>query len=395
MFSSGDLEQAKTNYPEASSRDLKGKLLLPGFIDPHSHFGMMISAIGQANVAPPPAGTVTNFSDIIVALENYRDAFGIKLSEWIFAWGYDETQLAEGKHITKIELDKAFPNNPVYLQHVSGHMGVANSVALAQGGIDENTRDPIGGRIICFDDGKTPTGLVQEISMYYFAGKAIEEFQGKKAELFPKAQEHYLSFGVTRAQDGMTDLLSMAFFRSLAAEEKLDFDLVTLHGYASLKNDDLEFKTYKNGLKVQGIKLIGDGSPQGKTAYFTQPYLTSVFGCEKDCVGFPHGPQDELNRLIGLAYEKGIQIFVHGNGDAAIDMVIRAHDEESKRLGQPLDADRRPVVVHSQFVREDQLNKYRDYGMLPSFFTNHAFFWGDVHRENLEDERAFFLEPHS
>lgn len=389
----GNKRMAMDQYKNSQVFDLNGQTLLPGFIDPHSHFGMVINAIGQANVSPPPVGTVTNFEDVIETLKKYQSDFGIKKGEWIFAWGYDETQLDEQRHITKRELDNAFPDNPVYLQHTSGHLGIANSLALSLGGINETTPDPEGGKIIRFPNSDEPTGQVQEVAIYYFAGKAIQDFIPLKGALFPKAQAYYLEHGVTTAQDGMTDPLNMGFFQSVSQSGDLIMDLVTVHGMDSMLSNDLDFGTYQNHLKPQGIKLIADGSPQGKTAFFTEAYLTEVEGCENNCVGYPHMKQEQLDALILRGYKNGFQMFIHGNGDAAIDMIIEAHEKASAALEQPLDADRRTVVIHSQFIREDQLHTFQRYNIMPSFFTNHAYFFGDVHVNNLGTDRAYFLSP--
>lgn len=100
-----------------------------------------------------------------------------------------------------------------------------------------------------------------------------------------------------------------------------------------------------------------------------------------------------MNDLFILAYKNDNQLFIHGNGDASIDMIIAAHENACKELNQALNKDRRTIVIHSQFVRPDQLETYVKYNMQPSFFTNHAYFWGDVHVENLGEKRAFFLSP--
>lgn len=94
-----------------------------------------------------------------------------------------------------------------------------------------------------------------------------------------------------------------------------------------------------------------------------------------------------------MAYDNENQLFIHSNGDASIDMLIEAHEHACKELDQALDKDRRTIVIHSQFVRPDQLQLYKEYNIEPSFFTNHAYFWGDVHVENLGEKRAFFLSP--
>ncbi|MGM8887912.1 amidohydrolase, partial [Psychrobacter sp. 1U2] len=92
-------------------------------------------------------------------------------------------------------------------------------------------------------------------------------------------------------------------------------------------------------------------------------------------------------------YARDNQLFIHNNGDAATDMIIKAHEYAVKQTGQALDKDRRTVPIHAQFARMDQLEAFKKYNMLPSFFTNHAYFWGDVHVKNLGEARANFLSP--
>lgn len=101
---------------------------------------------------------------------------------------------------------------------------------------------------------------------------------------------------------------------------------------------------------------------------------------------------EELQRLMQTCYQNDIQLYVHCNGDASIDMLLDTHEKVVNESALPLDA-QRTVVIHSQFVRPDQLEKYKAYEFIPSFFTNHAFFWGDVHTLNLGKERADFLSP--
>jgi len=389
----GELDKAISQFPHATVVDLAGQTMLPGFIDPHSHIGMVASALGQANVSSPPVGKVTDYQGIITQLQDYKVEFNIQPGEWIFAWGYDENELDEKRHITKRELDEAFTENPVYLQHTSGHMGVANSHALALLNIDNTTPDPEGGKIVRFADSDEPTGLVQEVAMYEFARKAIETFASKKEALFPRAQAYYLSHGLTTAQDGNTDPQSMALFVKMATETGLDIDLVSLPGTHSIEQSDFPFQEDLNGVRFQGIKIVADGSPQGKTAFFTQPYLTDVEGCESDCKGLPSISQAALNDLFVKGYANDRQLFIHSNGDASMDMIIAAHEHATKQLNLSLDADRRTVVIHSQFVREDQLDTFAQYNILPSFFTNHTYFWGDVHLENLGKPRANYMSP--
>lgn len=393
----GKLNEAEEKFKNSFKIDLKGKTLLPGFIDPHSHFGMVSNTMGQVDLNPPPIGKISDIKTLLKEMKKYKELNQIPDGEWIFGWGYDESQLTEKRHPNKMELDAVLPNNPVYIQHTSGHMGVANSLALNKMNVTASTPNPEGGNIDRLENSEEPSGLVQETAMYPFVGNMFQILNSKQAEFFDKTQNYYAENGITTAQDGMTDRNAIQFFQSQANAGKLKIDLIALAGFSDLKenlNDqDLKFKTYKNGFKVQGTKVIADGSPQGKTAFFSKPFLTSVPGCSHDCKGLPSLNQGALNDLFKTAYAKDNQLFIHCNGDASIDMVIAAHEYACKELNQLLDKDRRTIAIHSQFVRMDQLKTFKRYKIEPSFFTNHAYFWGDVHVENLGQERAFFLSP--
>lgn len=378
--------------------DLGGKTLTPGFVDGHSHF-MSLGRANMADVSPPPVGSIRKIADIVTALQAFKEKKKIKDGEWITGFGYDPDQLEEKRHPTKEDLDGAFPNNPVVITHVSGHMSVANSAALKVSGVDSNTKDPDGGVIVRKANSNEPTGLLQERAQ----GVVRRNWEGTSKNLddqlaqLKDQQLYYASFGVTTAQDGSTSFESLELLRKAAGLNQLLIDIETLPSYGIidkvLGNPDYKYGVLQNHLKLNGFKFVSDGSPQGKTAFFAKPYLTAVPGCDNaECRGFPVTTQEQFNEAIIKGFKNNLQTFVHCNGDAAIDMYITAVENANKVLGTTSNL-RRPVVIHSQFVRPDQLDKYKTLGFLPAFFSNHAFFWGDVHERNLGYERAKFLSP--
>jgi predicted amidohydrolase YtcJ len=397
IFAIGPLEEMKEDFKKAKMIDLDGATLLPGFIDPHSHFEKVSNTMGQLDLSPPPVGAVTTIPQILEKLKAYKAEKNIPDGEWIFAWGYDDNQLVEKRHPNSKEIDSVLPNNPVYLDHASGHMGVANSMALKKMGVTAESKNPEGGNIDRYPGTQEPNGLVQETAMYPFVGNMLQILDSKSADFFEATQDHYAENGITTAQDGLVGRHKIDFYKKQAEQGKLKIDLIALAGYTeletNLKDSSFTFNQYQNGFKTQGTKIIADGSPQGKTAFFTEPYLTPVAGCVHHCTGLPSLNQEALNNLFLVAYKNDNQLFIHCNGDASIDMVIKAHENACDSLKQPLDKNRRTVIIHSQFVRPDQLETYVEYKMSPSFFTNHAYFWGDVHLENLGEERARFLSP--
>lgn len=393
----GNLNTANSTYKNAAQVNLNNNTLLPGFIDPHSHFDMVSNTMGQANLNPPPVGKVDSIDKMLDALTAYKKDNDIADGEWIYGWGYDESQLTEQRHPTKDEIDKALPNNPVYLQHTSGHMGVANSKGLAKMNVTADSKNPEGGNIARVKGSNEPNGLVQETAMYPFVRRMLEVLEPNQAEFFEQTQDYYAKNGLTTAHNGSTARNTIEFFQQQADAGKLKIDLVALAGVSDLDENladkDFVWKTYQNGFKVQGTKIVADGSPQGKTAYFSQPYLTPVPDCEKDCRGLPSVSQDALNEMFVKAYARDNQLFIHNNGDGATDMIIKAHEYAVKKTGQAADKDRRTVPIHAQFARPDQLQAFKKYNMAPSFFTNHTYFWGDVHVKNLGEARANFSSP--
>jgi len=377
--------------------DLNGRTLVPGFIDGHSHF-MGLSRSTTVNVGSPPMGDVKNIADLVSRIKDFQKQKNIPEGEWIDAFGYDQDQLAEKRHPNKEDLDAAFPNNPVTVTNINGHMSVSNSYALKVSGIDKNTPNPAGGAIERKKDSNEPTGLLQESAARLLKRPARPAPSlDDQLKSLKEQQLFYASHGITTAQDGYTSLESLTLLHQAAAKNALFIDIEALPGYPTietvLKNPEYKFGVLKNHLKLAGTKMVADGSPQGKTAFFSKSYLVEVPGCNHaECTGFPNITQDQFNAFVINSFQHNIRPFVHCNGDATIDMYLKAIDNANKTLNTSSN-NRRPVTIHSQFVRPDQLDAYKRLGIIAAMFSNHAYFWGDVHIRNLGIERASFLSP--
>ncbi|AWM78518.1 amidohydrolase [Phenylobacterium parvum] len=390
-------DAVKAAGPGARKVDLKGQTLLPGFIDTHSHLLTYADSLVQANLNPPPVGGVKSIPDILAEVKRLKESMKAGPGVLLVGQGYDPDFLAEKRHPTAAELDAAFPDNPVILMHASGHMLVANSQAMKTAGVTAATPDPEGGAIIRKPGSREPEGLFQETAMHPFIPQVqAPRPQDQSFELIRRAVDHYAANGYTTASEGLVMPDKMPLLQAAADKGLLKIDVEALPAYLIadqlVGTGKITWGQRKNGLKWTGIKLATDGSPQGKTAYLTKPYMTPVPGCKADCRGFPNIPQDELNRLFVLAYKDGVQIYSHCNGDASVDMMIAAHRNAEKTLGK-VDPNRRTVIIHSQIMRPDQMASYKALGLLPSFFTNHVYYWGDVHLANLGPERAAYISP--
>jgi predicted amidohydrolase YtcJ len=164
-----------------------------------------------------------------------------------------------------------------------------------------------------------------------------------------------------------------------------------IQGAASAISGPFLSKRYTGRFRIGGAKLSLDGSPQGKTAWLTEPYRVAPAGRGTDYSGSPAMTDEQANAFVDEAFKNGWQILVHCNGDAAADQFIRAVRLATAKYGP---GDRRPVMIHAQTVREDQLDAMKELGIIPSFFGMHTYYWGDWHRDTvLGPERASRISP--
>ncbi len=373
--------------------DLLGKTMLPGFLDPHSHFMSAVMMVNQVNVAAPPMGDAQDIPTILDKLAAFKAERQIADDDWLVGWGYDQDLLKERRHLTKQDIDARFPTNKVLIIHVSMHGAVLNSPALAWAGIDASTETPTGGIIARLPGSNEPAGLLMEMAYLPVFGKLPQPGDAELIDQMQAAQQIYAANGYTQAVEGFTHVKDMELLQRAASAGKLFLDVVSLPGFnemdAWLNNPAYPFGEYHNHLKFQGGKFTLDGSPQGRTAYMTTPYLQGGPADEKDWVGNTSIPRDELARMAKVMTDNNIQINFHANGDVAIDDAIYAIEQ----AGITADQDRRPIIIHSQFQRPEHLAQYVQLGISPSYFTNHVFYWGDVHIGNVGRKKAGFISP--
>ena len=375
--------------------DLDGHTLLPGFIDAHGHLKNVGFQVLSADLLAPPDGTVTSIADLQEKLREWEKGPVHEKMGWIIGFGYDDAQLKEQRHPTRDDLDEVSKDKPVLVIHQSGHLYAANSVLLELVGITGETEDPPGGVIRRRAGSREPDGVLEETALAPVLGAFPKLTGADQRKMVEAGVESYARFGFTTACEGRAFPSDIALYAEMADAGQLVLDVIAYPDYwlgkDAVKDSPWLSRQYRNHFRIGGVKGNLDGSPQGKTAWLTQPYHVPPEGRDADYVGYPMLEEEQALAMFDEAYANGWQIINHANGDAALDQMIRAARVATEKHGP---GDRRTVGIHSQTVREDQLDAYKELGIIPSFFGMHTFYWGDWHRDSvLGPERAAFISP--
>ena len=414
--------------------NLNGRTVLPGFIDAHGHIADYTLWWGKPDLSPPPVGDTRSIEDIKAKVAKYLVDSKATPAQLVLVNGYDDSLLAEQRHPTRADLDQVSNTIPILIIHASGHLVVANTPALALVKITKDSKDPPGGHIQ--RDRKTgePNGVLEEQAGYPFFAVFPQPAQSAQIDKLVEIQNWYAGFGLTTVQDGVSNPSNVAMLQEADRQHKLIFDIVSYAMWKTLGTpaqadanaanvdihvpgselsnagrqydtdtlvrtpvtldapvkERLKIGAYGEHFKIGGIKIVADGSPQGKTAFMTHPYEVPPPGQSKDYRAYPTLQQEELNEWLEVAYKNDVQVITHTNGDAAVDQLLQAVAlAQAKYPGKDL----RPVAIHSQLARHDQLDAMQKLGVVPSFFTAHTFFWGDWHVQSFGKERAYGISP--
>lgn len=387
-------EVGRLRGPETRVVELGSRALLPAFIDAHGHLSAQARLVDWADLSPPPVGTVNSIAGLQAALRARLAAEPPPPGGWLVGFGYDDSLLADGRQPERHDLDAVTVEYPVFVIHVSGHMGVANSSALALAGIDAATPDPPGGRIRRLPGSREPDGVLEESASFGLYARLQPPAGQAAIERLREALSAYARRGIATVQDGASLPGEVDTLRAAAAQDALFLDVVAYRLWNPLAAqfpEDPGYGHYAGRLKLGGVKLILDGSPQGRTAYLGEPYAVPPADQPAGYRGEPALPQPVLDRAVDEALARRLQLLAHANGDAAAEMLLTA----VARAARDRPGDRPPVVmIHAQTVRDDQLDRMAALGMIPSFFSAHTFFWGDWHRETvLGAARADRISP--
>ena len=372
-------------------KDLGGKTLMPGFIDGHAHVQQFGAQAIGANLLAPPDGTVNTIDDVIERLKAFAAGPDVALTGTIYGTGYDDSLL--GRHPTREDLDKVSTTVPVVVVHISGHFAALNSVALQMAGYDANTPNPEGGVIRREADGKTPNGVLEELAAMPVMMKFLmPKTQAGQDEVLKRGLELAKSYGYTTANEGRMFGPSSSILAGAADRGLVDIDVIGWMDYTGRSTLDTGYSAeYKNHYRLGGLKITLDGSPQGRTAWRTVPYLNPPDGQEPGYKGYPAIPETkQVEAYLDEAYTKGWPVKVHANGDAAIDQLFEALRPVVAKHGvKPGQV----ILIHGQFIRPDQVQELPKLGIFPSMFPMHTFYWGDWYMQIVGPEQANQISP--
>jgi predicted amidohydrolase YtcJ len=369
--------------PQTRVVELRGRSAVPGFNDAHQHLLSYGRSMMQVNLRP---GVVSTLEELLAAVKTRVDE--TPAGGWVFGGRYDHYYLDVKRHPLREELDRVAPEHPVFIKRTCGHMGVANSRALALAGIDESTPDPAGGHI---EKGQGRlTGLLQERAqemMLSIIPPASLEILIQSIEL---AGRHMLSRGITSVMDAAVGGVQ-GFDDYLAYQAARHTGRLPVRAYLAIYGgptgvmeqcirSGIRTGSGDERLKVGPAKIFLDGSAGGRTAAMREPYL----GPTPDRGIFLYG-DSELDELVNRYHEADFQIAIHAIGDAAIDQALAAYE---RVLDKSPGENRRHRIEHCGYIVPEHIDIMVRRGIFPAPQPVFIYDFGDLYLEVLGEERS-------
>ncbi len=372
--------------------DFDKRLVTPGFIDSHCHMAVA-GLYMEIGVSLQEAESIADIIEII------RRASAAKRSgEWIYAYGLDESRLKEKRLPTRWELDNAAPHNPVVVEHISGHLAVANSEALKRAGITKETRGPSGGVIERDVEGE-PTGVLYDSAMMLVYKNLPQVKSEHWVRGLHKAQKAWLSRGFTAVEDTGTfgswkEIVGA--YKALLREGELRVRARVAYALQSLKEldyalnivDDESRRVDNEWLRFRLIKFFYDGSGLARTALLYDDWCKNY----EPIRGYKGVRVTEFNdakTILKKVIDRGLRVAVHAIGDRAVDEVLKAYSEA---VGRPLE-ECELSIVHALLVSSKSFELLRKVKACiktqPGFIYTH----GHVYAGNFCEERARHAFP--
>jgi len=364
--------------PGARTIQLDGRVVLPGFIEPHMHFALM-AGLGHLRDIGPFVNP--SFEDALNAIREIRDS---SAEGWVTARQFDPILLEPPRDLTTRELDEIVPDRPVFVLNASGHIAYVNSKAIEMAGITRDSEDPPGGEIGRYEDG-SPNGVL--FGQAAFMGVLLlnrditERMQSGFVEAGREVGDQAAALGITtlcdQATGGLAGPAELTAYRAMFEGGRMK-SRIRAYAYSEQPGWDEAGVAAGDGdalMRVVGWKIVTDGSNQGFTGRQRDPYYT------RDTVGIFYVEPDALREMAIDRGQRGWPLSMHGNGDAAIDSILDAV-EAARDAGVDVAA-LRCRIEHCSILHDEQIERMTALGMVPSFLINHVHYWGHVMRDQV------------
>ncbi|NOT53515.1 MAG: amidohydrolase [Deltaproteobacteria bacterium] len=362
--------------PGTQTLSLRGKTVLPGLIDAHTH----VASAGRQTYLSLDLG----LSSIAAIKQAIKEATAQKpKGEWITGNQYDDRKTDLNRFITRFDIDEVSPDHPVVITDRSNHISIANSVALRMAGLTKQVPDPSGGK---YDrDPKTGelTGVMREL-----AAEPVRKLVPPPTRADAKRAAIQMGYamarsGLTTVHDAMVDEIDLLAYQDALATGELPIRIYALILYRLLEHfAALNIRTgFGNDmLRIGPVKMVADGACAGRTMRMSQPYVG-----RPDDFGILTMSQEQLDAQVVTAQRAGFQIGIHANGDVAIDMVLNAYE---KTLGAQTVQDPRWRIEHCTLVNPGLIDRIKKLGVIPTPFCTYVYHhsdkWADYGEERLQ-----------
>jgi len=380
--------------------DLQGRTVTPGLIDSHVHF----SEAAAMYTIDLGDGTVAKIADVVQRVaDRVRRA---KPGEWVEGAGWDEGKLAERRYVTAADLDAAAPDNPVWLEHTTGHYGVANSAALRLAGVERETKDPPAGTIDR-DARGNPTGVLKESAVQLVTAKVPPLTREQEKSGIRKIAADFNREGMTGAKDPGIGQQKWDLYAELLKEGKLTVRIFALWSGARRLEDNAQVlarvqahpkaaASIGDGVLISGgVKMFMDGSGGARTAWMHEEWNRNFTDKDAGNVGYPATPPDAYRRIVADLHNAGVHVSTHAIGDRAIDWVVDTYDQV---LAAKPTRGLRHGIIHANTPTDHaidvmaRLQKQYDAGY-PESQAEFMWWIGDNYAANLGRPRVFRLKP--
>ena len=339
--------------------DAEGGLIMPGFADGHTHFisgGFQLASVDLRDAATP--------QEFVRRLKEY--AARLKPGEWITGGDWDHT-LWRGTPLPRHDwIDSVTPNNPVFVNRLDGHMGLANSAAMRAAGVTRGTAAPVGGEIPRTASGD-PIGIFKDQAMGLIGRVVPDPSPEQRDSALARALAHAASLGVTATSHVSASWADLASYRRLARANRLTMRAILyfpIEDWRAVAESIGRGGSGDDWVRLGGVKGFMDGSAGSRTAFFFEPFSDSA-----GYRGLMLQPESDMRAWIGGADSAGLQLAVHAIGDRANAILLAIYDSVARAHGA---RDRRFRIEHAQHLRTGDVARFGAQRVVASMQPYHA-----------------------